>query len=266
MGDFEKHVTVDYLKKAAESLKDINSLSYSLMDLRKDSKVLDVGCGPGLDAIAIAKTIDTGGKVIGLDNSETMLVNACEYAKVEHVEDRVEFVCGSALNLPFASGSFDAVRAERLFQVLPQDSFPPANVFAEMARVLKPKGMLVLIDMDWGSASVDFPDLKLERRFIEIFAQKCRPNGYSGRCFKRWMIESGFAGVTTHVFARVMENLDDCPLGAWAAEDAVKQNMATKIEAAIWMDALREKQARGTFYACANMIVVAGRKACDTIA
>jgi ubiquinone/menaquinone biosynthesis C-methylase UbiE len=260
MGDFEKHITADYLRKAAAALREINELSYSLMDLQHAASALDVGCGPGRDVVPMAKVIGAGGKITGLDISEEMLANALEYAKSEGVADKIEFVCGSAMNLPFADSIFDAVRAERLFQVLPQNQFPPAKVFAETVRVLKPNGMLVLIDMDWGSASVDFPDLKLERRFMEIFAQQTRPNGYAGRCFKRWMIESGFEGVTTHGFARVMENLDDCPLGAWLAEDVVMQGAATKEEAALWIDTLRERNAKGAFYACANMIVVAGRK------
>jgi len=266
MGDFDQHVTADYLRKAAAALREISELSYALLDVQHAASVLDIGCGPGLDVVPMAKMIGAGCKVTGLDISEEMLANARAYAGAEGVMDKVDLIRGSALPLPFVNACFDAVRAERLFQVLPQDQFPPARVFGEMTRVLKPGGRLVLVDMDWGSASVDFPDLGLERRFMNIFAQKCRPNGYSGRHFKRWMLEAGFADVTTQAFARVMENLNDCPLGAWLADDAVKQGAATAEEAVFWMNTLREKNAKGTFYACANMIVVAGRKCYDALA
>lgn len=260
MSNFEKHITADYLKKAAESLRDINELSYRLMGLDTALSALDVGCGPGTDVIPMAKLISEGGTVTGLDISEAMLAEASDYARAECVDSKVSLVCGSVLSLPFPDDSFDSVRAERLFQVLQPNQFPPSCVFAELYRVLKPGGHMVLIDMDWASASVDFPDLSQERKFMDIFANKCRPNGYAGRNFKRWMAEAKMTDVITHAFARIMETLDECPLGAWLADDAVKQGMATRDEADFWMNTLYARNDAGSFYACANMIVAAGCK------
>jgi ubiquinone/menaquinone biosynthesis C-methylase UbiE len=259
MGEFEKHVTADYLRKAWEALREVNELSYKLAGLPGSKTVLDVGCGPGLDAVAMAK-LAIDGHVTGIDISSDMLVEARKLAASESVASNTTFVEGSADKLPFADASFEAVRAERLFQVLPKDIFPPERIFSEMLRVLKPGGHLVLIDMDWGSASIDFPDLDMERKFVGIFARHTRPNGYSGRYFKRWMVESGLRDVETHAFARVMEHLEDCPLGAWLAEDAAKRGFATAEESRNWIETLTEKNAKGLFLATGTMMVVAGRK------
>jgi ubiquinone/menaquinone biosynthesis C-methylase UbiE len=260
MSDFEKNITADYLRKVADAMKDINEFSYELMCLEEIGSALDAGCGPGADLIPMAKRIRDGGVVTGVDLSESMLVEARKYAQAEGVEGKVSLVCASVTELPFPSSSFDSVRAERLFQVLPPEKVPPQQVFSELFRVLKPGGLMVLIDSDWASASVDFPDLDMERRFVDIFARHCRPNGYSGRHFKRWMVEAGMQEIRLRGFARIAESLDECPLGAWLAEDAVKQGLASSDEASFWLNTLKERDAAGSFYASANMIVVAGRK------
>lgn len=260
MSDFEKNITAEYLRKIADVMKDINEFSYQLMRLDEITSVLDAGCGPGADVIPMAKLIREGGTITGVDLSESMLADARNYAKVEGVENRVSFVCASVSNLPFPDASFDSVRAERLFQVLPPEKIPPEQVFSELLRVLKPGGSMVLIDSDWASASVDFPDLDLERKFMDIFARKCRPNGYSGRQFKRWMAEAGLKDIQTRGFARIAETLDQCPLGAWLAEDAKKQGWASDEEADFWLNTLKQRDEAGSFYASANMVVTAGRK------
>ena len=259
MGEFENHITPDYLRKEWEALREVNEPSYNLAGLPDAESVLDIGCGPGFDAVAMAK-LAANGHVTGIDISGDMLAEARKLAASEGVAGNTTFIEGSADKLPFDDASFDAVRAERLFQVLPQDLFPPEKVFAEMVRVLKPGGRLVLVDTDWGSASLDFPDLDMERKFVGIFARYTRPNGYSGRHFKRWMVEAGLVGVETHAFARVMEHLEDCPLGAWLADDAAKRGFATEEESRRWIEILTEKEAMGLFLATGTMMVVAGRK------
>jgi SAM-dependent methyltransferase len=260
MGEFEKHVTADYLRRAWAALREVNELSYALMALDGATRVADLGCGPGLDAVHIAQRMLVDGKVVGLDFSADMLDAAATLVQERGLADRVDLVRGSVLKMPFPDGHFDAVRAMRLFQVLPQDTCPPQAVFAEMLRVLRPDGRLVLVDMDWGTASVDFPDIDLERRMVEFFASKVRPNGYAGRQFRGWMLGAGMKNVTMQEFPRVMHTLDDCPLGQWLADEALRGKAVSDEEARRWMDLLKAKAADGTLLVCANMVVAAGRK------
>ena len=260
MSNFETNITADYLKKSASELKEINEQSYALMELENARRALDVGCGPGLDLSPIAALMPPDGKVTGLDLSVGMLAKAAEFVKNAGMSERVNLVQGSAIKLPFPDEYFDAVRAMRLYQVLPQDTCPPDRVFAEQVRVLRKGGRLVLVDMDWSTASVDFPDLALERRLVGFFAEKCRPHGYAGRKFKGWMADAGFTDIQARAYPRFMEQVDDCPLGTWLTDEAVKQGAATAQEASYWMDYLREQSARKAMYASANMLIVSGRK------
>jgi ubiquinone/menaquinone biosynthesis C-methylase UbiE len=260
MGGFEKNITADYLRRAWEPLREINELSYSLMNLGAAKNAVDIGCGPGLDLAPIARRMPPEGRITGLDISVEMLANAATLVRDENVADRVDLVQANVLKLPFKNGHFDALRAMRLFQVLPEKDCPPSVVFAEMLRVLKPGGRMALVDMDWGSASVDFPDVALERDMTGFFARVCRPAGFSGRKFKGWMIDAGMTDVSIEVFPRVMEKLDDCPLGQWLADEAEKQGCISHDKAQFWMETLREKEKQGALFVCANMLVVAGTR------
>jgi ubiquinone/menaquinone biosynthesis C-methylase UbiE len=115
--------------------------------LRLDSgdAVLDVGCGYGADLIQVARLVSPGGVVTGLDVSEAMVSEAAHRA--QGLDLAVDFRVGDACQLPFQDGSFDACRAETLLQHVPQ----PHVAFAEIVRVVKPGGRIVVLDMDLGS-------------------------------------------------------------------------------------------------------------------
>lgn len=91
--------------------------------------VLDVGCGSGLDSLAIGPRV---GQVVGIDFSAEMLMRASA---------RMPVVQGNVEQLPFATGSFDAASANGIFNLNPGR----AEIMSEIARVLKPGGKL------WGA-------------------------------------------------------------------------------------------------------------------
>ncbi len=260
MGEFEKHIDADYLRRAAEAMQVVKRLTYALMGLPARSRVLDVGCGPGVDLPPMVAAMPAGGRATGVDVSEQMLAEATALLRAHGLEERVELLRASALELPFEDGAFDAVRAERLFQVLDPAVFPPSDLLAELLRVLRPSGRIVLADTDWASASVDFPDLNLERRLLDFFARRCRPNGFAARQFRGWLVDQGLRDVELHVTPMPMFSRENCPLHTWLAEEALRQGAATADEARRWLGVLDERHERGTFYACVNMLVVAGTK------
>jgi malonyl-CoA O-methyltransferase len=104
-----------------------------------DKRVLDVGCGKGRFARVLSES-NARARVSGLDISEAMLV--CVPAGVEKV-------AAMMTTLPFAAATFDCVYAtESLEHAVEID-----RAVAEMCRVLKPGGRLVIIDKNvehWG--------------------------------------------------------------------------------------------------------------------
>lgn len=125
--------------------------------LGPDDRVIDVACGSGNATIPAART---GATVIGLDITPSLLEAGKREAAEAGVE--IEWVEGDAENLPYGDDSFDAVIS--VFGVM----FAPDHrkAAAEVARVLKPGGRMVLCNWD--------PDGEAGR-FFKVIAEHMPP-------------------------------------------------------------------------------------------
>jgi ubiquinone/menaquinone biosynthesis C-methylase UbiE len=99
---------------------------------------LDVACGPGLVALAFASVVRSA---VGLDTTQAMLDRARELQHQQKVAN-TEWVLGEAYALPFSDDSFDIVTCRFAFHHMLQ----PSATLAEMLRVARPGGRLVLCD------------------------------------------------------------------------------------------------------------------------
>jgi len=112
-----------------------------------DLRILDIGCGTGQFAARALRHFPNA-QVWGLDLSDGMLQRAG--ARAHDFGGRLHLVRGDSERLPFADYSFDAVTCSHSFHHYPNQ----ARVLAEMHRVLRPNGRLLLVDGDrdrlWG--------------------------------------------------------------------------------------------------------------------
>jgi len=99
---------------------------------------LDVACGPGSVVVAFAARVR---QAVGLDATEAMLEEARGLAARAGVGN-VAWHRGDAYALPFADGAFDIVSCRFALHHLQE----PARAFAEMVRVARPGGRIVLCD------------------------------------------------------------------------------------------------------------------------
>ena len=104
--------------------------------------VLDIGCGLGGKTVAYA---EAGARVIGVDLSEKNISQCFDFARTQRVE--AAFVAGDAERLPFAAGTFDLVIANDSLEHFGN----PEGALAELARVLRPGGSIILFFTPWGS-------------------------------------------------------------------------------------------------------------------
>jgi ubiquinone/menaquinone biosynthesis C-methylase UbiE len=103
--------------------------------------VLDIGAGTGRFSLAIAKQLSTG-KVICLDLSEEMLQHLKRKAEKEGLKDRIQILKGEAFASGLENESMDVVMSHSVFHELSS----PEAVLAEMLRVLKPSGWVMITD------------------------------------------------------------------------------------------------------------------------
>jgi len=252
------YVTAEYLKEMADKMRALKQLSYEHMAIRTGDTLLDVGCGPGVDTLPLAERCGSEGKVIGIDSNEAMLTEANEAAEKSPFYSQIEHRQGSALTLPLDDDSVDASRAERLIQVLPPEN--EKTVMDELYRVTRPGGRLVLVDTDWGSASIDFSDPRLERRLMHFFTLEMRPNGLAGRRLYALCREKQLEEIRMDVVPMVQQRLDDTPFGDWLVNTALSEKIINEEEATGWQAELQQREAQQCFSACVNMVIVSGRK------
>src|SRR5689334_25277168 len=85
--------------------------SYRLLGAAPGRRILDVGCGLGEDAAAMARLVKTGGAVVGVDGSQAMI----DAARNRHGGiAELSFEVADAAHLRFADGIFDSCRVDRV--------------------------------------------------------------------------------------------------------------------------------------------------------
>jgi ubiquinone/menaquinone biosynthesis C-methylase UbiE len=113
-----------------------------LADLRPGETVLEIGCGTGALARAARARVDPGGQVIGIDPSGEMIAVARRKAARKRLQ--IEFRVAGIEALPLPDASVDAALSSLMMHHLPADL--KRTGLAEVRRVLKPGGRLVIVD------------------------------------------------------------------------------------------------------------------------
>jgi SAM-dependent methyltransferase len=115
---------------------------FSLGRVQPGEKVVDVGCGAGMDSLIAAKMAGPRGRVIGVDMTPAMLDKARRSAREAGIKN-AEFRAGFGEALPVSDGWADVVISNGVLNLMPDK---PAGL-KEMARVLKPAGRLQIGDI-----------------------------------------------------------------------------------------------------------------------
>ncbi len=155
-----------------------------LARLQPGEIVLDVGCGTGTLAMVARQRVGEIGRVAGIDPSPQMIARASRKAVRRGLA--IDFQVGVIEHLSFPDQSFDVVLSTFMMHHLPDDL--KRRGLAEIARVLKPGGRLLVLDMKgpagpWKSNIADQPALMKEAGFSQVETGETRFSGFLGLGF-----------------------------------------------------------------------------------
>ena len=161
-------------------------------------QILDVACGTGDSTIAIAKAMEPGGRVTGIDISAGMMEPLMRKAAHEGVHDRIKLLQADALQMPFEADTFHRVTCAfgiRNFE-------DRKKGLAEFLRVLKPGGRAVILELG-------IPDKPFIKTLYDIYFRHILPlvgGLISGnRAAYRYLPESVYAFPRPEAFCAMME-------------------------------------------------------------
>ncbi len=236
-----------------DSIQDCRDKMLKLLDPQKGHRILDVGCGTGEDVRALAHLVGSEGLVTGVDKSETMITEAKKRSANSGLP--VAWVLGDAESLDFADDTFDSCRAERIFGHIED----PRNPLAEMIRVTRPGGRIVIFALDVDAFIVNGADRALNRKVVHALCDSFR-NGWSGRQLSGMVRSSGL--VDTFIIPHTII----FPLTMFITglegvlEGAQESGVLTDDEILRWRQQLEEAERQGSFFGAAPGFFIGGRK------
>jgi ubiquinone/menaquinone biosynthesis C-methylase UbiE len=188
---------VAYLNAAAEVFRERRVDSYRMLDLQEGHRFLDVGCGAGEVIEDVAAIVGSSGTVSGIDMAQTMVDESQSRLAAAGVVADVRQADAHAL--PFGERSFDRVRCERVLQHVEN----PAEVVAEIFRVLAPGGMALLIDANHEQADIATDDVGTWRVARQHSTGRVR-HQRAGLHLAEWMEAAGFSALVVTAAALML--------------------------------------------------------------
>jgi ubiquinone/menaquinone biosynthesis C-methylase UbiE len=113
-----------------------------LEDLPENPRILDIGCGPGMQTIELAKI--SNGRIDALDNHQPFLEDLKRRAEKEGVSERINAVNGDMFALNYEDNSFDLIWCEGAIYIIGFE-----KGLREWRNLLTDKGYLVASELPW---------------------------------------------------------------------------------------------------------------------
>ena len=225
------------------------------LGLTSGYRVLDVGSGPGHQAFEMSSVVGSSGRVDGVDPADS----AIEIARRRCADlTNVNFQLGEATKLPFGDAIFDAAMSSQVFEYL--EDVPGA--LAEMFRILKSGGRVLIHDTDWGATVWRSSDGERMARIMRVWDGHLA-DPHLPRILSQRLAAAGFEKV--HVEAIVQLEIDYDPSSVSAilmkfVVDYVASHGISQDEADAWANDLRELSSRGDYFFSSNEYIVTGIK------
>jgi arsenite methyltransferase len=219
-------------------------------------RILDVGCGPGFYCAELLDDVGPSGHVVGLDSSAAMLALAGRrLAGREGAELRES----DATGLPVDDASFDGAISVQVQEYVADIG----TSLAELHRVLRPGGRVLVFDIDWETLSINADDEDLTARVLkawdEHLAHRSLPRTLAAR-----LRAAGFEDVRmeAHPFATATFDPDSygAALVPFIGAFVPGREGLTEDDAERWVEEQRALGERGEFFFSITQFCFTARK------
>ncbi|MGO4614983.1 methyltransferase domain-containing protein [Nocardia sp. 2YAB30] len=241
------------LQAAIPGIRRMRRWGHDALAVGPGEYALDIGTGTGSEVLEFAHRVGPDGDAVGVDPNPAMLATA--RARAEAAGSRARFVDGTAYHLPFPDDSFDAVRCERVYQHLDD----PAAATAEIARVLRPGGRVLLIDSDWHTAIAHPGDADVITRLTTTMLATT-PNPTSGRRLRGLLTAAGFSIDDIGSEAVIWDPDTVRPLFARMTERALADDVITEEQRLDLISGMEAGIAAGDYHLSVTMFAVLGHR------
>jgi ubiquinone/menaquinone biosynthesis C-methylase UbiE len=234
------YVTPDVIEQRRQFLRALNP--------QKGERVLDVGSGPGFLAAEIAEATGPAGSVHGIDVSEPMVDLARNHcAQLPWVT----FGEADATRLPLPDNSFDAAISTQVLEYVADVD----AALAELYRVLRPAGRVVIVDTDWDSIVWHSPDRSRMQRVLAAWEEHAA-DPYLPRTLSNRLAGAGFDVQLQEVVPILNPSFDQNTysnrlIDLIASFVSGRSNISGD-EARIWADELRDLCGDGQYFFSLN--------------
>jgi ubiquinone/menaquinone biosynthesis C-methylase UbiE len=145
----------------------------ALAAIQPHETVLEVACGTGRATAQIAREAGRDGRFYALDLTPAMLQRATRRLAQDGLLERVDLRQGDAADLPYPDASVDVIYNGYMFDLIDGERMP--LILAEFARVLKPGGRVVLVNMSKNKDGQTLYEWLYERGLLGFASGACRP-------------------------------------------------------------------------------------------
>jgi len=230
--------------------------TFAALEIKPGKQVLDVGCGTGKDVLDMAQLVGESGHVTGVDASQTMIDEAVKRSQNSSLP--IDFQQADGRQLPFADHSFDCCRADRIFQHLTE----PKVVLAEMLRVTKPGGKLLIVDGDHETRVIDTPYKDVTRRFLAFRSDTLQRGSIAHQLFAVFK-EYSLVDVIVEPMTQITTNYEEIN-STMHFDDGIRlaqqYGVVTQEEADKWIAYVEEAAHKGYFFHSVTFFITTGRK------
>ncbi|TVL98871.1 MAG: methyltransferase type 11 [Candidatus Brocadia sp. WS118] len=197
--------------------------------IKPGMRIADICCGSGKTTSVLHKLIQPGGIAVGVDGSK----NRIEYAKGHYNVQGLEFQCKDIRESLDDLGMYDFVWVRFLLEYYLADSF---NIVKNISRIVKPGGILCLIDLDHNCLNHFALSPRLERTIfaiIKYLEENANFDPYAGRKLYSHLYTLGYHDINVDVAAHhlIFGKLKDIDAFNWIKKiEVVSRKMPYSFE------------------------------------